>query len=316
MDKIDKKLLYELNWDCRQTASELGKKLGTSKQVVNYRIKRLEEEKIILGYSALIDWRALGYNSTRVYLKLRGTNFEIEVEIENYLKENPLFMWSVNFDGGDFDLGFYIWVRNVPEFYLEWNKFLSKFKKYVLRQEICESVSMIHYPMKYLKDNKVIDEKVIGLRGVAIYDDKDLRILELISNNARVSVVDLEEKVGLTSKAIILRLKAMEKKGIILGYNAIIDIEKIGYTFYKLDFYLNDLSNLDDLYGFAKGSENITYVMKTIGGPDFEIEVFVRDKNELKKVIEEVKSIGSVEYFRTHTIDHTIKQVYLPGKVV
>jgi DNA-binding Lrp family transcriptional regulator len=44
-DTIDKKLLYELFWDCRQTNTKLGKKLRASKQVVAYRIQQLEKQK-------------------------------------------------------------------------------------------------------------------------------------------------------------------------------------------------------------------------------------------------------------------------------
>ena len=42
MEKVDikdKQILYNLNKDCRQSNSSLAKKMGTSKEVVAYRIK-------------------------------------------------------------------------------------------------------------------------------------------------------------------------------------------------------------------------------------------------------------------------------------
>ena len=39
LDLKDRKVLYQLDVDCRQTNSEIGKKVGLSKQVVDYRIK-------------------------------------------------------------------------------------------------------------------------------------------------------------------------------------------------------------------------------------------------------------------------------------
>ncbi len=60
LDKIDKQILNELQKDDRISASDLAKKLGTPKSTVTYRIKRLEDEKIILGYRAIVDPSKLG----------------------------------------------------------------------------------------------------------------------------------------------------------------------------------------------------------------------------------------------------------------
>ena len=70
MDKLnlkDKKILYELEKNARVTISDIAKKVGLSKQLVSYKIKRLEEERIIEGYHAIIDTSKLGYTTYRVY---------------------------------------------------------------------------------------------------------------------------------------------------------------------------------------------------------------------------------------------------------
>ena len=55
MEKIDlkdRKILYQLDLNCRQSNTQIGKKVGLSKQVVDYRIKQMEEngitEKLLL----------------------------------------------------------------------------------------------------------------------------------------------------------------------------------------------------------------------------------------------------------------------------
>ena len=62
-DYYDKKILFELDKDARITTSSLAKKIRKSKQFVDYRIKRLEQEKIISGYISVIDYSRLGYTS-------------------------------------------------------------------------------------------------------------------------------------------------------------------------------------------------------------------------------------------------------------
>ena len=104
MDKIDRKLLYELHWNARQTYSRLAKKLGISKQVARYRVEQLQKNDVLKSTHAVIDWRKLGYNALRIYLKWQNISPEIEQEIYAFLRKDPLFMWTVKFEG-DVDIG-------------------------------------------------------------------------------------------------------------------------------------------------------------------------------------------------------------------
>lgn len=54
-DETDKKLLYFLQEDCKQTTKELSYKLGLSVTAVYERIKKLENSGVIAKYVALID---------------------------------------------------------------------------------------------------------------------------------------------------------------------------------------------------------------------------------------------------------------------
>ena len=314
-DLIDKKLLSELYWNCRQTNTQLGKKLHTSKQVIAYRIEQLEKKEILLSYHALIDWRKLGYNSIRVYLKLHNMNPRIEKEIHQRIKEDPLFMWSIKFEG-EFDLAFYVWVKSIPEFAKKWGEFLRRYRKYILRQEIYESVNMVNYPLKPFSDRYLAEEKIQGEEGFVEYDKIDYEILKALTEDARISLIDLAERIKMTPKAALYRLKNLEKNGVLLGYNALINTNKLGYYFYKIDFYLKDTSKLSEMNDFAKNHKEIIYRMTTIGGPDFEIEVLVKDVVEMKNIINEVvhKFSESVDFYRFHRFDYTLKQIYLPGE--
>jgi DNA-binding Lrp family transcriptional regulator len=313
IDNINLRILFELNQNCRQTNAQLGKKCRVSKQVIKYRIDLLEKSKLIKSYHALIDWRKLGYNSIRIYLKWHNIDLNKENEIYNYMKSNSLFMWTVKFEG-DFDVGFYVWVKTVNDFSKMWFDFLKKYRSFILKQEIYESVEQIHYSMNVLYDNKDYSEKIVGQGNLELIDDVDYKLLELLTEDASKSIVELAKNVKLTPKSVIYRIKALEKKKIILGYNALIDTDKLGYSFYKLDFYLNSLDNLDQYHLFAKQNPLIVYRMRTIGGPDFEIEVMVEDVIELNNLINKIKEkFGKeIDYYRIHRFEYTIKQIYFP----
>ena len=60
-DATDLRLLTELQDDARVSLAELGRRVGLSSPAVAERLRRLEDEGIIVGYRAVIDPRALGY---------------------------------------------------------------------------------------------------------------------------------------------------------------------------------------------------------------------------------------------------------------
>ena len=66
MDKIDEKILKNLMVDARLSARQLALKLGMSTVTILSRIKKLEKEKIIKGYTVFIDHEKLGYDLTAI----------------------------------------------------------------------------------------------------------------------------------------------------------------------------------------------------------------------------------------------------------
>jgi Lrp/AsnC family leucine-responsive transcriptional regulator len=52
--------------NCRQSNTQIGKKVGQSRKVVEYRIKRMEEEGVITGFWTAIDSFKFGYNVLKI----------------------------------------------------------------------------------------------------------------------------------------------------------------------------------------------------------------------------------------------------------
>ena len=77
-----------------------------------------------------------------------------------------------------------------------------------------------------------------------------------------------------------------------------------------------DSENLERELDDAKNHKEIIYRMTTIGGPDFEIEVLIKDVVEMKNIVNEIvhRFSESVDFYRFHRFDYTLKQIYLPGE--
>ena len=84
-DETDEKILKNLMVDARQSARQLALKLGMSTVTILSRIKKLEKEKIINGYTAIIDHEKLGYSLTAI-IEIVAKNDKI-VEIEDQISK-------------------------------------------------------------------------------------------------------------------------------------------------------------------------------------------------------------------------------------
>jgi DNA-binding Lrp family transcriptional regulator len=86
VDETDVKILNELARNSKITVRELGKKVGTSFVTAMNRVRKLEKEGIIRGYSLDIDYEKLGYGvHVIIDLKIsKGKLFELERKVARY----------------------------------------------------------------------------------------------------------------------------------------------------------------------------------------------------------------------------------------
>lgn len=64
LDDIDRRILAQLQEDCKAPLAQVGKRVGLSAPSVMERIRKLEEAGIIRGYHALVDSRKVGLDVT------------------------------------------------------------------------------------------------------------------------------------------------------------------------------------------------------------------------------------------------------------
>jgi len=100
MDKTDEKVINELLANAKKPLRDIAKKLRVSFVTVMNRIKKLEKEKIIKGYTAKVDYEKLGYQ-INVIIEIQisqGKLFELERKIASYS-----FVHAVYDVTGDYD---------------------------------------------------------------------------------------------------------------------------------------------------------------------------------------------------------------------
>ncbi|HID72814.1 TPA: winged helix-turn-helix transcriptional regulator [Candidatus Micrarchaeota archaeon] len=91
VDNIDMRILYELDWNARQSDAELARKIRRSRETVRYRINQLEKRKIIKGYTTWINPSKLGYDVYKIYMKIKGSEAERKAFFDDMKSQNDVF---------------------------------------------------------------------------------------------------------------------------------------------------------------------------------------------------------------------------------
>tara|TARA_B110000914_G_scaffold146232_1_gene128022 strand:+ start:991 stop:1434 length:444 start_codon:yes stop_codon:yes gene_type:complete len=95
LDTLDKKIIVNLTVDARQSARQLALKLGVSTVTILSRMKKLEKEKIILGYTVTIDHERIGYSLTAIIEIMAKKDRIVDIEEEVSKFENVCGVYDI-----------------------------------------------------------------------------------------------------------------------------------------------------------------------------------------------------------------------------
>jgi len=315
LDLYDRKILFELDKNARTTTTQIGKKIRKSKQFVDYRIKKLEEMGILKGYVTVIDYSRLGYMSMRVYFKFRNLSPKKQKEIEEQLAKGDEVWWLVTLEGV-WDIGYAVGVKNPLDFYKYWDSVMKKYRRYIKNSSIVTYTHIKQYPKSYLlgEKNKSKGTIVGAEREDKSIKDFDLKLLKIISDNGRMSLIEIADKMKTSPGVARKHLKELEGKGIIQGYRALIDVSFLGYRYFKS--YINFLSTekIDDFEAFCFTHPNILNTNRTLGGKDFEIELQAKSFGEFESIMNKLRTTfpGMINDFEFVISREEKKMEYFP----
>jgi DNA-binding Lrp family transcriptional regulator len=317
LDVKDRKILYELDRNARQSFSEMGKRVGMSKEVVAYRVGRLLEKGVVKGFYAVLDLSKLGYASYRAYFRLPGASPAEEAAMLAELAGRKDVWWLCSFNG-EWDVALGSWARSSYEFERTWHDILSKYRGKIADEKISIHQQIHQFSRAYLlgKEKAGATEIVTGGEERAECDELDFRILRAIAGNARASTVELAKKTGTAPTVVAYRLKKLEEKKVLRGYRAMLDLAKLGVLWYKLAFKLNSFERHQEMMKWARAHPAVTWAFDSLGGWDVELEVEAHSVAEVRAVLNEFraafsKDIRSLDYFEIYK-EHKI--VYMPAK--
>lgn len=120
-------------------------------------------------------------------------------------------------------------------------------------------------------------------------DSKDHKILYYLLLNSRDSLSSIGKKVGLPKTVVKYRVDRLVKENIIQNFNAMIDVFKIGYTVYRLNFVFQYASpeKEKEIINYFINYKNTWSAASSKGRYDFTITILVKNPNDFYSFYEE-----------------------------
>ncbi|MGV8150514.1 MAG: winged helix-turn-helix transcriptional regulator [Candidatus Woesearchaeota archaeon] len=312
IDLYDKKILYELDINARQSAQQIAKKVRLSKVSVINRINKLVKEGVIKNFLTLVNYRKLGFTNYHVYYSLQNLSQKKEEEFIEFLKNEHEVRYILQMDS-KWDLMLALYAESSEETDKILNNISNKFGNYIKEIKVF-TIVITYYPGRnYLIEKKpsVFTTHLIREKSVLEkIDSIDKKILLVLSTDARISLINLGKKIKIKPDIIRYHLKSLVKKDIIQRFTINLGHEKFGNIFYKILFKINPSLKEEILMSELSQNKYAHRIHHFMGEKIIEADFEVHDFGEIREMLRRIK-----EKFGDKIIELEILPIYSIHKI-
>lgn len=163
----------------------------------------------------------------------------------------------------------------------------------------------------------VLATKKWAVMTAAKLDAIDLKILDAIQRDGRITKLALAEQVGLSPTPCWMRLRKLEKAGIVSGYHARIamrTVAPVATVLMEVTLASHRQADFDRFERVIRDIPEIVACWSVGGGVDYVVKVMARDIDAYQRLVDGLleREIGIDRYF-TYIVTKTVKEeIVLP----
>ncbi len=291
MDKRDLEIMKVLDHNARQSNSQIAKKVGLSKDVVNYRIKKLKNQQIITGYYAVVNGARLGNKYYKLLLRFQTIGKEREQELIMWLKERTLVNWVGSCDGS-WSIIITLSVKDLKELDEFLEEAYLKFGEGFQKKEILITKQIQVFNEKYLYTPERLNYvyKIDTTDEAVNIDDTDKIILQELAKNARVPVTNISERTTLTAEAVAQRIRKLIDNKLIIGFKPRIDFVKLGYQYHHVFISVKGAKKTKEIINYYQQHNSCITIIEYVGYYDLHLELVLKSNQEFREAILDLRN--------------------------
>jgi len=296
LDAKGRKIISFLAMNSREPAAIMAKKVLLSRVAVAYRIYNLQEAGVIISYFPLLDLQRLGFREYHVFMLLDERKRDRHAAFEQYLKEHPNTLVVRKYTD-TWDIEWVLVAGHINIFDDIMTEMVTRFPDVIFDKEELVTIkgyTSIHLPHYYHTDAGLAPSYVGGEHHETLHkpDAKDMQLLSLLAQNARQSSHELGQKLGMSPDSVIYRIKRMTESGIIKRFTTLINLTKLGYTWYTyaIKFTHFDAKDQAKMTEFVARHPHIIKGMKTLGAWDILLHIVVSNTENYHQTVKDIKN--------------------------
>jgi Lrp/AsnC family leucine-responsive transcriptional regulator len=127
------------------------------------------------------------------------------------------------------------------------------------------------------------------------HDKLDLIILSILIEDVRSNLKEIAKKCGLTSSAVIKRIKRLRQEGVIVGTNIVVDAKVFGFPFYAT-LLIDAVDSIEpQIKQTIRKMERVIICAESIGR--YNLCALIRGRNieELKNITSKIKNLKGIK---------------------
>jgi Lrp/AsnC family transcriptional regulator len=132
-------------------------------------------------------------------------------------------------------------------------------------------------------------EKEFSGVGIAL-DRHERAILDALQDEARLTIQDLAQRIGLSTSPTWRRLKSLEERGIIRGYVALVDAQGVGQgqcVFAHVTLAKHERAGVEAFEALMAERPEVLECFSTTGQADYLLRIIVRDAQAYERFLRE-----------------------------
>ena len=143
-------------------------------------------------------------------------------------------------------------------------------------------------------------------------DAIDLRILDVIQRDGRITKLALAEQVGLSPTPCWMRLRKLEKAGVIVGYHAAVAVRRlapVASVMMEVTLGNHRQADFDKFERAIMAIPEVTACWSVGGGVDYILKVITSDIDAYQRLVDSLldRELGIDRYF-TYIVTKTVKE--------
>lgn len=289
LSQKDKRLLAVLEKDGRASFSTIARAIGVSKEVANYRFKRLENAGFLVGIAPVVDYFAAGYDCYRLLLNLTNLQPTTRQEIVAALRKMPNTSVMLLLQSS-WDILLETWSKNSVSFGSMLDEHLSPFSQFIAEKQIFVVTKLHYYRHAFLHGNH--DKISLGQLPTAQQQtliEENSALLSLLQKESRGELIDIGKALHLSPLTFKARIKKLMGAHVLKGFRPLLSFGLLKSDRHLIHIVLTIPSVRKSLLQYLGAMENVVVVAEYTGQVDIGCEVITQTSEELDRFLRELR---------------------------